>query len=85
MIHANALSNILSGDYIRYPVLWHIIGGWVLLGLLTSLLLRHGTITVSVVVPLVLIGSYVFAAFYVFQHRKPASPARLARAGLCPR
>jgi adenylate cyclase len=67
MIHANALSNILSGDYIRHPVLWHIIGGWVLLGLLTSLLLRHGSITVSVLVPLVLIGSYVFAAFYVFQ------------------
>ncbi|MFN0077373.1 MAG: CHASE2 domain-containing protein [Prosthecobacter sp.] len=67
LIHANALSNILSQDFITYPDLRIVIAGWILLALLTSLLLRHGAIWLSVLVPALMIGAYVFAAFYLFQ------------------
>jgi len=67
LIHANALGNILSGDYIQHPDQRIVIASWIMLGLLTSLLLRHVSIWLSVLVPTLLIGSYIFGAFQVFQ------------------
>ena len=67
LIHANALSNILSGDFITYPDVRIVIGAWVFLALITALLLRHGAIWLSVLVPMLLITAYVGAAFYLFQ------------------
>jgi adenylate cyclase len=67
LTHANALNNILSGDFITQPDLRIIIGAWVVLALVTVLILRHGAIWLSVLVPALMIGAYVGAAFYLFQ------------------
>lgn len=67
LVHANALGNILSGDYIRELDLPLVIAAWILLALLTILVLRHGSIGMSVAVPFLLVGMYVGAAFYFFQ------------------
>ena len=67
LIHANALSNILSGDYITRPDFHLLIGIWVLLALLTIIPVRYGPIWLAVVVPTLFVGAYVFAAFYLFR------------------
>lgn len=69
LIHANALSNILNDDFIVYPALRYVIGSWVVLALLTVLVLRHGGIWASIVVPALMIAAYVGAAFYLFHAR----------------
>jgi len=66
LIHANALSNILSGDFIRQLDLGYVIGAWIVLAFITVLLLRQGAIWLSVAIPLLLVGLYVGAAFYLF-------------------
>lgn len=68
LTHANALSNILGGDYIRKPDFPQLIGVWALLALLTIIPVRFGPIWLAVLVPSALIGTYVFAAFDYFQH-----------------
>jgi adenylate cyclase len=67
LIHANALSGILRGDYITRPDQRIVIAAWVVLALLTTLLLRHGSISVSILVSMLMIAAYVGAAFYLFQ------------------
>ncbi|WP_395745764.1 CHASE2 domain-containing protein [Prosthecobacter sp.] len=67
LTHANALSNILTGDYIQKPEMLHLIGIWALLALLTILPVRYGRIWLSVLVPALFVGAYVVAAFYFFQ------------------
>ncbi len=67
LIHANALSNILSQDFITHSDLRIVIAAWALLALLTVLILRHGAIWLSVLVPALMIGAYVGVAFYLFQ------------------
>ncbi len=67
LVHANALGNILSGDYIRVLDLPLVIAAWVLLAFVTILVLRHGSIWMSVAVPFLLVGMYVASAFYFFQ------------------
>lgn len=66
LIHANAMSNILSGDFIVEANLWLIIGSWLLLALLTIITLRKGPIWLAVLVPVLLMGLYVSTAFQVF-------------------
>jgi adenylate cyclase len=67
LTHANALSNILSQDFITQSDIRIVIAAWIILALLTILVLRHGAIWLSVLVPALMIGAYVFAAFYLFQ------------------
>ncbi|WP_395736550.1 CHASE2 domain-containing protein [Prosthecobacter sp.] len=67
MVHANAMSNILSGDYIQKPDFTQVIGIWSLIALLTIIPVRFGRIWMAVLVPAILTGAYVFAAFYFFQ------------------
>ncbi|MDP1589948.1 MAG: adenylate/guanylate cyclase domain-containing protein [Prosthecobacter sp.] len=67
LTHANALSNILSQDFITHSDIRIVIAAWIILALLTILVLRHGAIWLSVLVPALMIGAYVFAAFYLFQ------------------
>ncbi|OYW30778.1 MAG: hypothetical protein B7Z47_03120 [Chthoniobacter sp. 12-60-6] len=67
LTHANALSNILSGDYIKKPDLRHLIGVWVLLALLTIIPVRYGRIGLAVLIPMLLVGAYVFATFHFFR------------------
>lgn len=67
LTHANALSNILGGDYIRKPDFLQLIGVWAVLALLTIFPVRFGSIWLAVLVPTLIIGAYVFTAFYHFQ------------------
>lgn len=67
LTHANALSNILSGDYIKKPDFLQLIGVWALLALLTIIPVRFGPIWLALFVPTVIISAYVFTAFYYFQ------------------
>jgi adenylate cyclase len=67
LTHANALSNILSGDYIKKPDFLQLIGVWALLALLTIIPVRFGPIWLALLVPTLIIGAYVFTAFYHFQ------------------
>jgi adenylate cyclase len=67
LIHANALSGILRGDYITRPDALVVIAAWTVIALVTMLLLRYGSITVSILVPALMIAAYVGAAFYFFQ------------------
>jgi adenylate cyclase len=67
LTHANALSNILGGDYIKKPDFLHLIGLWALIALLTIIPVRYGTIWLAVLTPALFVGAYVFAAFYLFR------------------
>jgi len=67
LTHANALSNILSGDYIKKPDFWQLVGFWALAALLTILFVRFAPIWLAVLFPLLIIGGYGFAAFHYFQ------------------
>ncbi len=67
LTHANALSNILSGDYIKKPDFWQFVGFWALAALLTVLLVRFAPIWLAVLFPLLVIGGYGFAAFHFFK------------------
>lgn len=67
MTHANALSNILSGDYIKKPDFLQLIGLWALIALLTIIPVRFGRIWMAVLVPALFIGAYAYAAFHFFQ------------------
>lgn len=66
LIHANAMSNILNSDYITKASPWLIIGSWLLLALITIVTLRNGPIWLAVLVPVLLMGLYVFTAFQTF-------------------
>jgi len=67
LIHANALSCILNGDYITRPDLRIVLGAWFVLAFLAVIILRHGAIWVSLFIPAMMIAAYVGAAFYLFQ------------------
>ena len=67
LTHANALSNILSGDYIKLPDFWKFVGFWALVALLTILFVRFAPIWLAVLFPVLVIGGYGFAAFYYFK------------------
>ncbi|MEZ5387826.1 MAG: adenylate/guanylate cyclase domain-containing protein [Prosthecobacter sp.] len=67
LVHANALSNILNGDFIREVDVLYVIAAWIVLAFATVLILRQGPIWMSVVIPFMLVAVYVGAAFYVFQ------------------
>ena len=67
LTHANALSNIISGDYIKKPDFLHLIGVWALVALLTIIPVRFGRIWMAVLIPALLIGAYVFTAFHYFK------------------
>jgi adenylate cyclase len=67
LIHANALSSILKGDFITRPDVRIVIAAWVVLAFVTVLVLRHGSIWVSIVVPALMIIAYTGAAFFFFQ------------------
>ncbi|MCF7789032.1 MAG: adenylate/guanylate cyclase domain-containing protein [Prosthecobacter sp.] len=66
LTHANALSNILSGDYIKQPDFLQLIGVWALMALLTIIPVRFGPIWLAALVPTLFVGVYVFSAFYLF-------------------
>lgn len=67
LTHANALSNILTGDYIKNPDFGRLLGVWALLALLTIIPVRFGPIWLALLVPASVISAYVFTAFYYFQ------------------
>ena len=67
LTHANALSNILSGDYIKKPDFWHLVGFWALAALFTILFVRFAPIWLAVLLPVLVIGGYGFAAFHFFK------------------
>ncbi|MBE2282664.1 MAG: adenylate/guanylate cyclase domain-containing protein [Prosthecobacter sp.] len=67
LIHANALSSILKGDFITKPDPLLVIAVWIVLAFVTVLVLRHGSILVSILVPALMIVAYVGAAFFFFQ------------------
>ncbi len=67
LTHANALSNILSGDYLKQPDFLQLIGVWVLMALLTIFPVRYGPIWLALLAPTLIIGAYVFTAFYHFR------------------
>ncbi|MFC5456919.1 CHASE2 domain-containing protein [Prosthecobacter fluviatilis] len=67
LTHANALSNILSGDYIRQPDHRILIGIWVLLAFFTIIPVRFGPIWLAVLVPALFVGAYVYFAFHLFR------------------
>ena len=67
LTHANAFSNILSGDYIKKPDFWQFLGFWALAALLTILIVRFAPIWLAVLFPVLVIGGFGFAAFYFFQ------------------
>lgn len=67
LVHANALSSILSGDYVHSLDLPLVVAAWAIIAFMTVLVLRHGSIGMSVAVPLLLAGVYVAAAFFFFQ------------------
>lgn len=67
LVHANAFNNIVRGDYIRQPDIRIVIAAWTVLAFITMLLLRHGSIRVSILVPAFMIAAYVGVAFYLFQ------------------
>lgn len=65
LTHANALSNILGGDYITVFDEKLAVACWVLLTLIL-LPLRRGSLWLAVLVPLAMIGAYILLAFHVF-------------------
>lgn len=67
LTHVNALSNILSGDYIKQPDFRHLVGLWVLLAFLTIIPVRFGPIMLAALIPALLVGAYVFATFHFFR------------------
>ncbi|OYW75133.1 MAG: hypothetical protein B7Z37_14620 [Verrucomicrobia bacterium 12-59-8] len=67
LTHANALSNILSGDYIKKPDFGQLIGVWALMALLTIVPVRFGPIWLAVLVPTLIVGAYVYTAFHHFR------------------
>lgn len=66
LIHATAMSNILSEDYITKTSKGFVIGCWIFLALITIIPLRKGPIWLAVLVPVLMIGIYVFTAFKLF-------------------
>jgi len=67
LTHANALSNILGGDYIKKPDFLQLLGVWALLALITIIPVRFGPIWLALLVPTLIISAYVFTTFYYFQ------------------
>lgn len=67
LIHANALSNILNGDFITHPDFRFVIASWIVLAFLTVIVLRHGAIWASLLIPVLMIVTYAGTAFYLFQ------------------
>ena len=67
LTHANAFSNILSGDYIKKPDFWQFVGFWALAALLTILIVRFAPIWLAVLFPVLMICGYGFAAFHIFR------------------
>lgn len=66
LVHANALNNILTGDYIKEVSALPIIAGWILLAFVTLIPSRNGPIWLAILAPLALIAIYVVVAFKVF-------------------
>lgn len=66
LIHANVLSNILRGDFIRTLNLWHVIGAWIFIALVTILPVRYGPIWLAVLLPTLFIAAYVATACHLF-------------------
>ena len=66
-VQATALDNILQSDYLRFVPMTAIIGGWLVLSWLTLTLLRRAPVTLEIVIPLLAVGAYIFAAFHFFR------------------
>lgn len=67
LTHANAISNILTGDYIQQPEHLKLIGIWILIAFFTILPVRFGPIWLAVLVPTLFVGAYVYFAFHLFR------------------
>lgn len=67
LTHANALSNILTGDFVKQPDHLRLIGIWILIALFTIIPVRFGPIWLAVLVPALFVGLYVYFAFHLFR------------------
>ncbi len=65
-IQANALNNILRGDYLKTPSRWMVLFVWLLIGWLTLWRLQGAAVWLTLAVPLLLIAGYVFTALQIF-------------------
>lgn len=66
LVHANAMNNILEGDYLKIMDSKPIIIGFLIIGWLSTFLLRNRAIWLTTGIPVLIVASWVVAAFYVF-------------------
>ncbi len=66
-VQATAVNNLLQEDFLTLAPRWPILVGWLILMWVTLVLLRHATVTLGVVVPLVIAVLYIVLAFWQFE------------------
>lgn len=77
LVQAVALNNILQGDFLRIVPLWQVLIGWLPLAWGTLWFLRKASVAWSAAVPLLLVGAYLWIAFFLFRHANSQWPVVL--------
>ena len=68
-VQATALDSILRGDYLTHVSKLIALPLWLLLAWLTLFALRKAHVVLEILVPFLLVGIYIFSAFYLFESR----------------
>ncbi|MBP6782647.1 MAG: adenylate/guanylate cyclase domain-containing protein [Verrucomicrobiales bacterium] len=73
-VQATALDNILQSDYLRFVPASAVIGAWLALVWFTLILLRRAPVALEIVVPLLVVATYIFVSFHLFRTHSLALP-----------